>query len=296
MSVSPPSIRFPSLTALRSFEAAARLGGFALAAEELRVTPGAVAAQIKALEEDIGAPLFERNARGVRLTALGQRVLPEFVAAFDALGQAVRELRSAARPGRIQIAALPALAQLWLAPRLPALRARFPDLDISVTAMEQPPNLKRAPYDLCLFYAETPPPGAVVLAQDALLPVCASDLAARVTAPADLERMTCLSDAVWSEDWAIWAAEAAPGVKVPNGPVYSLYALAVDQALCGAGVLMGHRALVAHHLASGALVAPLDLAVPLRQAALAWVPPGGRARAEVVALRDALAAPADQLA
>ena len=101
MSVSPPSIRFPSLTALRSFEAAARLGGFALAAEELRVTPGAVAAQIKALEEDIGAPLFERNARGVRLTALGQRVLPEFVAAFDALGQAVRELRSAARPGRI---------------------------------------------------------------------------------------------------------------------------------------------------------------------------------------------------
>ena len=66
MPVAPPFPRLPSLNALRAFEAAARLGGFAQAAEELQVSPGAVAAQIKALEQDLGAPLFDRHARGVR--------------------------------------------------------------------------------------------------------------------------------------------------------------------------------------------------------------------------------------
>ncbi|MGR3488152.1 LysR family transcriptional regulator, partial [Pseudooceanicola nanhaiensis] len=76
MSVAPPFPRLPSLNVLRAFEASARLGGFALAAEELRVTPGAVAAQIKNLESEVGAPLFKRNAQGVQLTEIGARALP----------------------------------------------------------------------------------------------------------------------------------------------------------------------------------------------------------------------------
>lgn len=194
MSVQPPFPRLPSLNALRAFEAAARLGGFAPAAEELRVSPGAITAQIKALEEELGAPLFQRHARGVRLTALGQRALPGFVAAFDALGLAMRALRRDAAPRRAHIAALPAVAQLWLAPRLPALRAALSEADLSVTAMEAPPNLKRVPFDLCLFYAETAPPGAVLLARDEILPVCTPELARGLQRPDDLRHVACLTD------------------------------------------------------------------------------------------------------
>ena len=79
------------MTALRAFEAAARLGGFAAAATELGVTPGAVTAHVKALEDRLGAALFARDAKGVQLTPLGARVLPEFTAAFDALGLAVHQ-------------------------------------------------------------------------------------------------------------------------------------------------------------------------------------------------------------
>ena len=64
MPVAPPRPKSLPLTALRAFEAAGRLGGFAAAAAELGVTPGAVAAQIKALERAVDAPLFERSARG----------------------------------------------------------------------------------------------------------------------------------------------------------------------------------------------------------------------------------------
>lgn len=289
MPVQPPFPRLPSLNALRAFEAAARLGGFAPAAEELRVTPGAVTAQIKALEDDLGAPLFRRHARGVRLTALGQRALPGFVAAFDALGLAMRDLRRDAAPRRAHVAALPAVAQLWLAPRLPELRRALPELDLSVTAMEAPPNLKRVPFDLCLFYAGHPPPGAVILAQDEILPVCTPDLARRLSGPADLREVSCLTDSAWSEDWEIWAAAAMPGQGfAPRGPVFSLYALAVAEALSGAGVLMAHRALVAPHLASGALVAPFDLSVTLPRGLYGWALPSGPGNREVARILQAL--------
>ncbi|WP_299479625.1 LysR family transcriptional regulator [uncultured Roseibium sp.] len=277
MPVAPPIPRIPSLNALRAFEASARLGGFALAAEELNVTPGAVAAQVKSLEQEIGASLFVRNARGVELTPVGQRSTRAFVEVFDSLSQAVRELRQDAAPQKVHIAALPALAQLWLAPRLPGLRARIPDLDVSVTALETPPNLKRVPFDLCLFYSDVVPQGGVQLQKDELLPVCSPECARHLKRPADLNKVACLTDTAWVDDWAIWAAHACPGIGlVPRGPVFSLYSLAVEEAISGAGVLMGHTSLVEQHLRSGALVAPFPKRVPLPRAITMWRLPEGR--------------------
>lgn len=267
MPVAPPRPRLPPLNALRAFEAAARLGGFSAAAEELGVTPGAVAAHVKALEDALGAALFERHARGVRLSPLGARVLPEFTAAFDRLGQAAQALRAEAAPQVVHVATLPAIAQLWLSSRLPGLRAAEPDIAISITALEQPPNLKRAPYDLSLFFRENPGPDDRVLAPDVIFPVCAPSLAQRVTRPEDLDRVTCLTDSAWAGDWGLWAAHGMPGRDfTPRGPAFSLYALALEEAVNGAGILIGHEALVAPALASGALVAPLAPRVILPRA------------------------------
>ena len=135
MPVAPPRPKDLPLSALRTFEAAARLGGFAAAAQELGVTSGAVTAQIKGLEARLGAALFERGPRGVVLTALGIRALPALMAAFDALALAAQHLRAEAAPRVVHIATLPAIAQLWLSPRLPALRAAHPDIMLSITAM-----------------------------------------------------------------------------------------------------------------------------------------------------------------
>ncbi|MGJ8616901.1 MAG: LysR family transcriptional regulator, partial [Sulfitobacter sp.] len=139
MPIKPPRPRGPHLNAMRCFEASARLGGFSAAADELSVTPGAVSQQVKALEDWVGVPLFERRSQGVALTSLGIQVADEFMAAFDALGSALHSLRAKAPQTKINIAALPSVAQLWLGPRLPMVRATFPDLSISVTAMENPP-------------------------------------------------------------------------------------------------------------------------------------------------------------
>ena len=277
MAVSPPTPRIPSLNALRAFEAAARLGGFAFAAEELGVTPGAVAAQVKSLEEEIGAALFVRSARGVALTPVGQRALPGFIDVFDRLAGVMHELRQDAAPHKVHIAALPALAQLWLAPRLPLLREKLPGIDVSVTALETPPNLKRVPFDICLFYSSGVRDGNVWTSTDELLPVCAPEIAERLTHPRDLKSAVCLTDATWETDWSSWAGAAMPGEEfVPRGPVYSLYAVAVEEALNGAGVLMAHRSLVEGHLRSGQLVAPFARSVPLNRKIAIWIQPGTR--------------------
>lgn len=268
MSIAPPRPKPLPLTALRAFEAAARLGGFAAAAEELHVSPGAISAHIKTIETELGTALFERTASGVTLTPLGQRALPQFANAFDHLGDAVQALRADAAPDVVHIAALPAIAQFWLSPRLPALRAAAPEIQISITALEHPPNLKRVPYDLCLFYGETE---GETVAEDVLLPVCAPSVADRLTHSSDMANVPCLTDTGWPDDWQTWIAGALPGAGfTPRGPSFSLYSLAVEETVNGAGILMGHQALIAPHLASGKLVAPFDMPVRLRASLRMW--------------------------
>ena len=228
MSLSPPRPRPAPLNALRAFEAAYRLGGFAAAADELSVSPGAVAQHVKALEALIGAPLFERRAQGVAPTRLADQAAPDFSEAFDRLGAAMRNLRTAAAPDAIRIAALPAIAQLWLSPRLPGIRAALAEATVSVSALETPPDLAREDFDMAIFF--TPAPGAAAHLEgpaERATPVCAPNVAKRLTSEADLVSVPRISDAAWADDWLRWAPAAPP----PDGPVYSLYALAVEEAL-----------------------------------------------------------------
>lgn len=266
MPVAPPPLTRLPLNALRAFEAAARTGAFTLAAAELGVSPGAVTAHVKALEARLRAPLFERQAKGVRLTALGLAAATDLTGAFDALAAAEARLRALALPREVHIATLPAIAQLWLSPRLPALRAAAPEISVSITALECPPNLKRSLNDLSLFPAET---GGRLVAEDELFPVCTPAFAARLSRVEDLARVPCLSDSAWSGDWEAWLHAVGARVAV-RGPVFSLYALAVEEAVNGAGVLMGHGPLVAAHLERGALVAAFPQRVRLKAGFRLW--------------------------
>ena len=258
MSIKPPRPRGPHLNAMRCFETAARLGGFAAAAGELSVTPGAVSQQVKALEDWVGAPLFERRSQGVVLTSLGTSVSTEFSTAFDALGGALQRLRAIAPKTVINMAALPSVAQLWLSPRLPAIRDAFPAHTISITALENPPNLMREMFDMSIFIG---PPGDApnqrIIADDILFPVCTPAIAARLREPGDLTHETLIHDAVWQGDWRRWLDHVGcPTIVAKDGPVFSLYSIALDEAKNGAGVLIGHKTLVERYLRSGELVAP----------------------------------------
>jgi LysR family glycine cleavage system transcriptional activator len=265
MAVNPPRPRMPPLNALRAFEAAARHESFAKAADELGVTPAAVSHQVKALEAWLGAPLFVRHAQGLHLTDAGRAALPSFSPAFDAMGLAVQELRIWAPRPQVSIAALPSIAQLWLAPRLPALRAALPALRPSIHALEEPPDFRREPFDLAIFLTRQAPAGsrAFKLCDDFIYPVCAPALARQLKTPADLAAQLLLWDTTWTGDWALWfEAAGVKGPSIESGSEFSLYSMALQAAVDGAGVLMGHEALVSRALAAGSLVAPFPQRVP----------------------------------
>lgn len=280
MSIAPKHPKGPPLNAMRAFEAAARHVSFVAAADELNVTPGAISQHIKTLEAWADTPLFRRNAQGVALTHAGQALMGDFTAAFDHLAQAARALRNLSPTPSFHIAALPSIAQLWLPARLAKIRARFPQISFSVTALETPPSLARELFDLSLFFG-VPGDAATqdVICDDLITPVCAPSLLAE--GAANFAAFTLLHDQTWAGDWQVW--QDAAGVVLPDptrGPQFSLYSLAVEEAKAGAGALMGHLSLIAPLITAGALVQMHPKTCPTGRALILERPLPGQRRPE----------------
>jgi LysR family transcriptional regulator, glycine cleavage system transcriptional activator len=126
--------RMPSLIALRFFEETARHLSFSRAAAALCVTQGAVSRQIRLLEDELGARLFERDHKGIRLTDAGARLLPDLSTAFDAIEHAAASVERAAPDARrtLTLSLPPTFATRWFSPRLGALADTLPEVALSI--------------------------------------------------------------------------------------------------------------------------------------------------------------------
>jgi LysR family glycine cleavage system transcriptional activator len=246
----PPPLDLPSLNSLRAFEAAARLGSFARAAEELVTTPAGVAQHVKKVEAWAEQKLFERSARGVQLNSSGQAALVELSEGFAAIGRGAIALRSGRKqPRTLHITALPAIAQLWVVPRMAEIARLVPHADVSIHASDATPDLRTERYDVAISYER--------------VPVAAPHVAARLLVPARLANEHLLHDSTWKHHWALWLAAAGlADQKAEAGTSYSLYAMAIDSAVRGDGVLIGRLSLVEPYLEQGTLVAPFELRIP----------------------------------
>lgn len=118
---------------LRVFEAVARLGGMNRAASELNTVQSNVTARIRALEDELGTPLFHRHARGVGLTDAGQRLLPYAARVRMTLQEARRAVADAGKPGgMLTIGSLETTAALRLSPILAGYASAYPDVDLAL--------------------------------------------------------------------------------------------------------------------------------------------------------------------
>jgi LysR family transcriptional regulator, glycine cleavage system transcriptional activator len=124
--------RFPSIDALRAFEAAARLGSFDRAATELSVTASALSKRISALERLIGTPLFDRVGRAVALTASGKEYAEQVRAALNQLGAISLHTRAAQAATRVRVLAPPTFAREILMPQLKAFTTKQPYVEIEI--------------------------------------------------------------------------------------------------------------------------------------------------------------------
>jgi DNA-binding transcriptional LysR family regulator len=123
--------KFPSMTALRGFEACARHLNFSQAALELHITQSAISHQIKQLEESMGAQFFDRSSGAMTLTKAGAELLPTvrtFLKDINAL--AGRFERDAQGQSMVELFVHDSFANTWLIPRLPRFYAAHPNIQI----------------------------------------------------------------------------------------------------------------------------------------------------------------------
>jgi LysR family glycine cleavage system transcriptional activator len=125
-------MRLPSTKTLRAFQLAARSGSFKTAASQLFLTPSAVSHQIRALEEELGVTLFHRGARTLTLTDAGSTYLAEIEYLFERLDVATRELRARAGRSTLRLRVASFFASEFLLPRLAALHAAQPEIDLEI--------------------------------------------------------------------------------------------------------------------------------------------------------------------
>src|ERR1700686_2448763 len=204
----------PPLSALRAFEAAARLKSFSKAAEELNVTPAAVSHQIHALEQDLGVQLFRRLNRAVELTASARVLLPGLSDAFAGIHASVRRLRAHNDTGTLTVTASPSIAAKWLVLRLHRFQAQHLDIDVRISTSDDVVDLTKGDFDIAIRYGTGRYPGLEVelLLQNEVFPACSPRLleaGPALRTPDDLRHHALIHDQAVDRDplaptWAMW--------------------------------------------------------------------------------------------
>ncbi|WP_176060985.1 LysR family transcriptional regulator [Paraburkholderia sp. BCC1876] len=252
--------RLPSLIALRFFEETARHMSFNRAATALCVTQGAVSRQIKLLEESLGAKLFERDHKGIRLTPAGLQLLPCLSEAFDTIERGFRQITAAKGRRRLVVAVPPTFATQWFSPRLGSLAVELPDVELSIRT--DPTNDCHC--NIRFGRHALPDAHSELLMIERHVLVGAPRLLGQ---PLDqlLEQMPALH--VLHNDarldlWPNWLAMAGlPAHYAENGIEFSTLEQAIRAARKGAGLAIVDRNMIVEELADGSLAQFSDIEV-----------------------------------
>lgn len=248
--------KLPSLNALRAFEASGRRLSFRAAADELGVTQGAIAQQVRGLEAHLGMALFQRLPRGLALTSSGVAYLRDVSQAFNLLAESTGRLL--VQSEMVTISVTPTVAAKLLIPRLGELNEVLPDVELRTVATEKLSDFDRDQVDIAVRIARPPFPSdqeAILLFQQELVAVASPHLANNLSLPLSIE---CLQNLPLLHDaHNYWPAFLRTENKL-SGAIFNQTTLVLDAALAGQGVALACRAFVAADLEAGRLVQLVD--------------------------------------
>ena len=261
--------RLPALNAIKGFEAAARLGSFKQAADELCISHSAISHQIKQLELDLGVALFYRGPKRVELTPAGQRYYPVLRQALNNIADATEAITASNRPDMLNIHTHQSFADLWLVPKLQKFREAHPGIEISVSTAPEI-SFVRGEVDVAITFGRPDPSGGIVyekLFRSKMFPVCAPAVAnganGPLRTPADLAKHALLQVYLHAAfyDWEHWLKAANVSLDPTMGPHFDTYSLALKAAVAGMGVAMTRDHFSADDIKSGRLIKPFDIEV-----------------------------------
>ncbi|WP_424991195.1 LysR substrate-binding domain-containing protein [Fluviibacterium sp. S390] len=248
--------QLPPLNGLRAFDVAGRHLNFRAAAEEMGVTQGAVAQQVRQLEAHLGVKLFERLPKGLAFTAAGRGYHTLVATAFDDLRAATETLRP--EPGKVLVSVTPTFAAKWLMPNLPEFSAAHPEIDLAVLATERVSRFHGDGIDLAIRQGK-PPFGAALevvrIFRQEIIAVASPALVGGHSLPLDPEALSCLPKLHDAHGlWPAFLRHLNVEDRGGRGLRLSQTALAMDAALSGQGIALVSSFLATRDIAEGRLV------------------------------------------
>ncbi|MFH5926873.1 LysR family transcriptional regulator [Roseomonas xinghualingensis] len=255
-----PRRLMPSIPEMMAFEATARLGSLARAAEELALTQGAVSKQVRQMEASLGVALFHRVRRRMVLTDAGSRFAREVGVLLQQLERSVHGVLAGGSASRtLSVAVLPTLATRWILPRLPRFIAQAPGTSLRFGTRIEPFDFQSESFSLAIHYGQPRWPGGRtnLLMRETVICVASPRYreALGLRCAADLRRATLLQQGTRPDLWADWFAAAGIEGGTPfQGPVFDQFSMAAQAAVMELGAALVPGILVEEELASDRLV------------------------------------------
>ncbi len=250
------------LSALRAFESTGRHLNMGKAGSELGVTHGAISHQIRALEAQLGTPLFLRSSNRLQLTDSGRRLLQAVSEGFDRILDGAQHMDPDSLSGSLTIGCTQTAGASWIARHVSNFHTQYPQIEIHIVEIKPQQETIPREIDIAICYG-APKPGdrrLDKLISPHIFPVCSPRILhdnVTVTVPEDLIQYPLLYDS--QNSWTRWFT--AMGVTITeNVKQIHFFStnLAVNAARYGCGVALCNRFEVQEDLREGRLVQMLD--------------------------------------
>ncbi len=237
--------RLPPLRSLEAFVRVAKLGSAKAAANELALSAPALSRRIKALEDFMDKPLFDRRSQAMVLNADGEALFTAIEPALDGMAETIEELSGRGGEYRLRLGVLPLFGTQRLIPRLPELRKLFPKLHIDVDTSGHAENLLGDVVDAAIIIADEVDPKLYSFRMDhnTVYAIASVKYAEEhnIKVPADLAKQTVMvhSDMpmifdAWRDAMGLPKLKPAAIDHIDSGP------LMLEAAANGLGVAIMH--------------------------------------------------------
>ncbi|WP_298609949.1 LysR substrate-binding domain-containing protein [uncultured Thiothrix sp.] len=260
------NVHLLSMRSLLAFHIAAQEQSFTRAAAVLRLGQSAVSHSVRQLETVLGVKLFEREAQGVRLTAIGQRLAKRMQLGFGEIQAGLEEAISSQQASVLTILVSTSLASHWLMPRIARFKQAYPEVQLRIITQDAYQDIAKLEFDLCIPVGGVPE-GAYQswkFVDEVLFPVCSPAWLAQqeqIQQPSDLltKPLIHLEEHYiprfnWPQYFQHYGLKLSHTRKDVS---FNDYSIVVQAAIEGQGVVLGWHHIVQPLIEQGKLVAPL---------------------------------------